>query len=72
MNRINNLNPDIERTKNAVVEATTVEEFVTATNASLKLRETFLNKLINSSAETEVELTKQSKSRSEPTSRTST
>ena len=55
MNRINNLNPDIERTKNAVVEATTVEEFVTATNASLKLRETFLNKLINSSAETEVE-----------------
>ena len=42
MNRINNLNPDIEKTKNAVVEATTVEEFVTATNASLKLRETFL------------------------------
>ena len=37
MNRIKNLNPDIERTKIDVVEATSVEELVTATNKSLKL-----------------------------------
>jgi hypothetical protein len=35
-----------------VVEATTVEELVTATNVSLKITVTVLNKLINSSAET--------------------
>jgi hypothetical protein len=52
MNRIKNLNPDIERTKIAVVEATTVEELVTVTNISLKITETVLNKLIDSSAET--------------------
>ena len=37
MNRIKNLNPDIERTKIDVEEATSVEELVTATNKSLKL-----------------------------------
>ena len=35
MNRIKNLNPDIERTKIDVVEATSVEELVTAMNISL-------------------------------------
>jgi hypothetical protein len=52
MNRIKNLNPDIERTKIDVVEATSVEELVTSTNKSLKLTETVLYKLIDSSADT--------------------
>jgi hypothetical protein len=52
MNRIKNRNPDIKRTKIAVAEATTVEELVTATNVSLKITETVLNKLIDSSSET--------------------
>ena len=52
MNMINNLNPDIEKTEIDVVEATTVAELVEATNRSLKLTETVLNKLVVSSAET--------------------
>jgi hypothetical protein len=52
MNMIKNLNPDIEKTKIDVVEDTTVVELVVATNRSLKLTETVLNKLVVSSAET--------------------
>jgi hypothetical protein len=44
MNMIKNLNPDIDKTKLDVAEATSVEELVTATNKSLKLTETVMIK----------------------------
>ena len=52
LNLIHNLNPDLERTKIDEVDATNIEELVVATNKSLKITETVLNKLIDSSAET--------------------
>jgi hypothetical protein len=52
LNMIHNLNPDLERTEIDEVKATTVAELVDATNKSLKITETVLNKLIDNSAET--------------------
>ena len=68
MNMIKNLNPDIEKTKFDVVEATSVEELVTATNKSLKLTETVLIAVLKQREG----LMRLSRSRSEPISRTST